>query len=55
MKVKKTFFPEHLLMATTEWGDGGWVGVGAAADRRMNKFVCRKTQIFIKICRRPQI
>ena len=29
-------------------------GVGLAADRRISKFTCRKTQIFKKQCRMPQ-
>ena len=30
-------------------------GVGVAADRRMSKFSCRRTQIFVKQCQMPQI
>ena len=36
-------------------GEGGGGCVGVAADRRMSKFAYRRTQPFMKQCRRPQI
>ena len=32
----------------------GGGGAGVTADRRISTFACRRTQIFIKQCRKPQ-
>ena len=53
---KISSFPDSITIlqkCTYFFRVGGW-GVGVAADRRISKFACRGTQIFLKKCQRLQ-